>query len=551
MANGNGKKFKMVLFPIIIIIGVFGIFVLKELYFLKPQIKATSLNTPSAMPTQLLTVYGKGFDRTDSLSVRFFDQKGYDITLTPAQVTDTGVIVAVPPYVDFENYAFKPGTVNVQILSQSGANASNSVTLDIGDIPKFIEPPGTITIQFLEETIEQIRDTKRHMLIVQNLTKTSLPPDSIASLDNLAARYAALKEEVRSVMADKSKKVPFAEIDGQTLFYDQETLATADRLFGSLMQEPLTLSDSGSIMGVATASAASTTSCPPLEGLELSAVIACVQRYISVGDVAMSLLEAANDTHFKNPLVEKGFKGLSFLSDVGFFAFTLPGMYEVYQQDLDTVTALTNVEEYEIARVRNYYLDKLALKALGPLGTGMGIIRDLIMGSQDDSYRKWLHQTTLAGTTAFYAPQPDQGGQKSGLNFIVCGDLCGKEQKDFAVMVGVKGKGRVTSTPGGISCLGDCTEIYGSDVAVVKLFAAPEKGYVFEGWSLGCAGKGICMLPFGKDKAVIATFEEEPEEDTDTFEDMDRRIDDICDPDEDPEKDNCLPVKRGTQFFGQ
>ncbi len=51
MANGNGKKFKMVLFPIIIIIGVFGIFVLKELYFLKPQIKATSLNTPSAMPT--------------------------------------------------------------------------------------------------------------------------------------------------------------------------------------------------------------------------------------------------------------------------------------------------------------------------------------------------------------------------------------------------------------------------------------------------------------------------------------------------------------------
>lgn len=551
----------------IILIGVFSIFVLykigyKEPYLSKTQIKTTSLSVSSAMPTQLLTIYGKGFIRTDSLSVRFFDDKGYDITLTPVQVTDTGVIVAVPPYVDFENYTFGPGTVSVQILSQSGANASDSVTLNIGDLPKFTETPGTITLQFLDEALEQITDTKRHMFVIQDLTKVSLPPDSITSLDKLAIGYTALKEEVKSVMADESKKVPFAEVDGQTLSYNQETLATADRLFGSLMQEQVTLSDSDSIMGIAVARAAGTASCPPLEGLGLNAIIACVQRYVSVDDVAMSLLEAANDAHLKNPLIEKGFKGLSFLSDVTFFAFTLPGMYKTYQQDLDTVTARTGMDEYDIAIVRNHYLDQLAFKSLGPLGTAMGIMRELIMGSEDDLYRKWLNKTMLADTTAFYAPSPDKGKQKSGLNLIVCGDLCGKEQKDFAIMAGVKGSGRIISAPAGISCPGDCTEIYGSNVDAVELSAAPDNGYMFSGWSLACSGKGACRLPSGRDRAVIATFEKEPENDVNASESEDAdqsaaggsiEMDGnrLCDPGEDPKTGNCIPIKRGTPFFGR
>lgn len=596
MANGNGKKFrfislfaakpnKTVLLLIIIITGILAIFVLfkigyvglpnadfnsKESHPPKPQIKTTSLSTSSAMPAQLLTVYGKGFDRTDSLSVRFFDQKGYDITLAPAQVTDTGVIVAVPPYVDFEHYAFGPGTVNVQILSQSGANASDSVTLDIDDLPKFTETPGTITLQFLDEAILQIEDTKRHLSAVENISGGSFrAADFIVSLNRLAAGYSALEKEVKSVMADKSKQVPFAQIGGQTLYYNQETLATADRVFGSLMQTRQTPISSNLFLGVAVANAAGEASCRRLQGLDLSVVIACVQKRVSFYDGLESLIEAANEKYFNNPLLEKTFNLKSFLSDVTFLGLTLPATVTAYNEDLAAITAATGKSEYEIAQgLRDYYLNDLALKVLDRMipfsGTTLGIIQDLIIGPSDVLYRNGFKGILLASSAgplpAHLSVDPGRLPDQSGLNLIQCGDLCNVKQKDFAVMAGVRGGGRITSAPAGISCPGDCTEIYGGNIDAVELSAEPDQGYVFSGWSLACSGKGACRLPFGRDRGVIATFEKELKQDVNAPEDADQPAADgsvemdgnrLCDPGEDPKKVNCIPIKRGTPFFGR
>jgi hypothetical protein len=475
----------------------------------KTPVELTSLSTSSAVPAQLLTVYGKGFDRTSLLSVRFSNDNGYNITLIPAQVTDTGVIVAVPPYVDFENAAFASGTVNVQIISYAGNKilASNTANLEIKDLPKFTERPGTITIQFLDNAIAQIKETKIHAGMVKTATGGSLlDANTSAYLDRLTAGYTALKKEVQSVMADKSKNAQFAKIDNQTLYYNQETLATADRLFGSLMQAPASTNlITGAAVGTGVA-------CQRLEGFDLSIMIACVQKYYSFADAAVSITEYADETYLKNPILGKGLKGLSFLSDVSFFAFTLPGMMDAYQRDLEAITARTGKEEYEIAEgLNNFYLGKLALKALGPAGTALGIMGDLIVGPDEVLVRRSFHGILADTFIQGLAYQVNLGPQESGLNKIRC-DMCGKEQKDFAVMAGIKGKGRITSVPKGISCPGDCTEIYVRNVSVVKLSATPDEGYAFEGWSLACTGKGICMIPFGKDKAVIATFVKEPEE---------------------------------------
>lgn len=137
-----------------------------------------------------------------------------------------------------------------------------------------------------------------------------------------------------------------------------------------------------------------------------------------------------------------------------------------------------------------------------------------------------------------------------------------KVLEDFAVMAGVKGGGRISSMPAGISCPGDCSEIYGNNVSAVELSAEPDNGYVFSGWSLACSGKGACRLPFGRDKAVIATFEKEneqgnvvdaPEEADNTITDGSIKMDGnrLCNPGEDPKKTNCIPIKKGTPFFGR
>jgi hypothetical protein len=555
----------------IIVVGVISIFVLykivyKEPYLSKSQVKTTSLSASSAMPAQLLTIYGKGFIRTDSLSIRFFNDKGYDITLTPVQVTDTGVIVAVPPYVDFEQYTFGPGTVNVQILGQSGNDTSDSVTLNISDLPTFTEKPGTITLQFLSDTILQIEDTKKHLSLVGNILKGSfLPADKITSLDRLAIAYAGLENEVRSVMADASKQVPFVKTGDETLYYNKETLVTADRLLGSLMQTELTPLTNNPF-GIAVANAEGTASCQRLEGLNLSVVIACVQKRISFEDGLEAILETANEKHFNNPLLEKTFKLKSFLSDVTFLGLTLPATVVAYNEDLAAITAATGKSEYEIASgLRDYYLNDLALKILDRMipfsGTTLGFISDLIIGPSDVLYRNGFKGILLAGSAGPIPPHlsvdPGRLPEQTGLNLIVCGNLCNKKQKDFAVMAGVKGGGRISSIPGGISCPGDCAEIYGSNINVVELSAEPDNGYVFSGWSLACSGKGGCSLPFGKDKAVIATFKKELEKDQNTSEDsndLNNVVDELprlCDPGEDPGKDNCIPIKRGTPFFGR
>ena len=69
----------------------------------------------------------------------------------------------------------------------------------------------------------------------------------------------------------------------------------------------------------------------------------------------------------------------------------------------------------------------------------------------------------------------------------------------------VKGKGRVTSSPAGISCPGKCSGSFVAD-RPVQLAAKPAKGYRFSGWSGACRGRGACKLFLAGDASVKATF---------------------------------------------
>jgi hypothetical protein len=68
------------------------------------------------------------------------------------------------------------------------------------------------------------------------------------------------------------------------------------------------------------------------------------------------------------------------------------------------------------------------------------------------------------------------------------------------------GTGTVTSTPIGINCGADCTEIY-TFGTVVTLIAAPAGASTFAGWSGGgCSGTGACVVTLTADTTVTATF---------------------------------------------
>ena len=67
------------------------------------------------------------------------------------------------------------------------------------------------------------------------------------------------------------------------------------------------------------------------------------------------------------------------------------------------------------------------------------------------------------------------------------------------------GSGTVTSTPAGISCGADCSELY-LQGTVVTLAAAPAAGSSFSGWSGACTGTASCVVTMNAIKSVTATF---------------------------------------------
>jgi len=76
----------------------------------------------------------------------------------------------------------------------------------------------------------------------------------------------------------------------------------------------------------------------------------------------------------------------------------------------------------------------------------------------------------------------------------------------LTVTLAGNGSGTVASTPSGITCGGDCTQGYGSGVAVT-LTATPDAASTFTGWSGDCTGTGSCVLTMSGARTVTATFQ--------------------------------------------
>ena len=77
---------------------------------------------------------------------------------------------------------------------------------------------------------------------------------------------------------------------------------------------------------------------------------------------------------------------------------------------------------------------------------------------------------------------------------------------ELIVMPAGNGSGTVRSTPGGISCGGDCVEPYPPGT-VVTLEAVAADDSNFTGWSgAGCVGTGTCLVTIGDPVMIRATF---------------------------------------------
>jgi hypothetical protein len=75
----------------------------------------------------------------------------------------------------------------------------------------------------------------------------------------------------------------------------------------------------------------------------------------------------------------------------------------------------------------------------------------------------------------------------------------------LSVATSGNGSGSVTSSPAGISCGSDCSEIYNYGTSVT-LTASPSTGSYFAGWSGACSGTSTCTVSMTAARSVTATF---------------------------------------------
>ena len=75
----------------------------------------------------------------------------------------------------------------------------------------------------------------------------------------------------------------------------------------------------------------------------------------------------------------------------------------------------------------------------------------------------------------------------------------------FRLTVGVGGKGKVSSTPTGLTCPSRCSASFKA-ASNVRLRATASPGFVFSGWTGSCRGKTACVVKLNGNRSVRATF---------------------------------------------
>ncbi|MGH3144054.1 MAG: InlB B-repeat-containing protein [Gaiellales bacterium] len=75
----------------------------------------------------------------------------------------------------------------------------------------------------------------------------------------------------------------------------------------------------------------------------------------------------------------------------------------------------------------------------------------------------------------------------------------------FRLTTSVGGRGKISSTPGGVSCPGRCTAAFKAD-SNIRLRASASPGVRFAGWTGSCRGTKPCTVKLNRNRTVRATF---------------------------------------------
>ena len=335
-----------------------------------------------------------------------------------------------------------------------------------------------------------------------------------------------LNSQVKSIMQDSTKSYPIGNLNGKELKLDKESLAIIDRLIAAQLLQ-LSFSDSeskGTILAGSTGILSDGIR-KSLDKLAASVADGIVYAYDGtespeqmIGNQINQMFSNIGEGIRANRDTMTGLGGA--MMSVGAFVTVVPGgqvagpliaaagalmWFTALHANTAILMATDTAADGYLGGETNFerlkrdvgeYLEEVYYNGLGtvigevsPKG---GFIIDTATVMQQST--ELLNKFNKDREKTYTKPEPKKPDT-------------GTDTPAYLLMVGADGEGSITSIPAGISCPGDCTELYNAGSTII-LTAKADEGYEFTGWSGDCSGTGSCQITIGKDTATIGYFKQ-------------------------------------------
>ena len=480
------------------------------------------LSKSSVNPGENLAITGSGFNSEASTYVVFKDENGNETDVETMMVTPSSISVMVPPFFDVDQFKITSGSVSVSVvqeLSDKKTVFGPSVPLEIGDLPQTGVSPGTVTMEVLKQEKNFIALALQDWLVIEDASSGLVDTSLLRSnLQSLMEDISNLESLLQPLVDGEVEQVNIGVISNKDVYLDLDALGLLDRMFIAYhFSTPSTAASSavaasgagGLSYGCSDISTCFRDEYHPSLANSTQESFAKFTKFSSIASDAVGLSELAART-FANAKASRAggtFGALLFYTTTAVPSVIGASIHSfdppILSLELGRATALGSYQPTltNINKSNRNYLGKYKKgKTLGDLytqidSTSLGSVMNDVTSSGDST-------VPLMDLTD---PESVYSLAYKNSETIYDNIILSLADAWLGVSKIGNGDGTVTSSPTGIDCGSDCSEIFNSGT-VVTLTAVPQTGSTFAGWSGACSGTGTCVMTMTADASASAEF---------------------------------------------
>lgn len=186
----------------------------------------------SYAPLAITGVSGSGFD-TKNMALRFFDERGFVVTIPAVYSTDEFMICSLPAYVNITTGEIESGVVKVQAVKDLGKLSITSNIksgIGIGALPALTLPPGTIASNFYDFMELLLSDEITSLEELDQISGSVINTVQFrAELENSRLLCRQIVDKIRLVMNGQSQSELAGDINGTKVYLNTASLQILDQ----------------------------------------------------------------------------------------------------------------------------------------------------------------------------------------------------------------------------------------------------------------------------------------------------------------------------------